>query len=115
MEQMCFMIPILPGKTEAARQYIWEMGHDRWADYDRSQRRVGISNESWFLTSLPSGDYFVLFVQSTDFARTLAMLVQSDDEYDCWFKQGLIDVAGLDLNNPLEMRFPELLLTYAAA
>src|SRR5688572_15069129 len=99
MERVCFMLPIFPGKTEEARRFVAEMGGPRWAEYDRSQRRLGIEEEEWFLTSLPSGDYFIFLMRGHDFARVIALMAQSNDEYDRWFKQQLIDLVGIDLHN----------------
>jgi hypothetical protein len=114
MEQMCFVFPALPGMTDDARRFLWEMGHDREAEYDRSQRRIGITHEVWYLSTLPDGDYVIVYMRGEDLARSLAILAQSDDEFDRWFKQQLLAVAGIDLDDAPEMEFPELLLSYAA-
>ena len=112
MDQTCFVLPIVSGKTDQARSFIQEMGTARRTEFDLAQRRCGISFEVWFLASLPIGDCLVVFQESADLARALGIIAQSDDEFDRWFKQGLIEVAGLDLDNPPEMKLPELLLSY---
>ena len=43
MDQVCIVIPVLPGKTEDARAFQRELDTVRKADYDRSERRVGIT------------------------------------------------------------------------
>ena len=45
MDQICLVLPILPGKTEEARTFQRELDTDRKADYDRSERRIGITKE----------------------------------------------------------------------
>ena len=87
---MCFVLPTLPGKTDEARGFLWEMGHARGAEYDRSQRRIGITHEVWYLSALPDGDYVVVYMQGADLARSLRVLALSDDEFDRWFKQRLL-------------------------
>jgi hypothetical protein len=114
MEEMCYVLPVLPGQTEAARRFLWEMGHSRLADFDSSQRRIGITHESWYLMALPDGDYLIVFMQGVDFARMLALLAQSEDEFDRWFNERLIETTGIDISNPPEMEFPEMLLNYSA-
>ena len=114
MDQMCFIIPVVSGMVDEARDFIHEMGNARWADYDRSQRRIGITHEVWYMASLPSGNSLVVFMESTDLARAFSLLAESDDEFDRWFRQRLIDVAGLDISNPPEMDFPELISSYSA-
>jgi hypothetical protein len=115
MDQICIVLPILPGKTEAARDFQRELDTDRKADYDRSERRIGITKELWFLAALPSGDHFVAYIEGADFNQAMQMFVQSQDEFDLWFKRRLADVTGFDLNNPPgDLAFPELLSRYEA-
>jgi hypothetical protein len=113
MDQMCFVFPPLPGKSDDTRNFLREMGNERRAEYDRSQRRIGIVHEVWYLATLPAGDYVIVYMRGADLARAFAILAQSDDEFDRWFKQRLLEVAGIDLNDLPEMQFPELLLEYS--
>jgi len=46
--------------------------------------------------------------------RQDSQFVQSRDEFDLWFKQRVLDISGLDLNNPPEMELPDLLSVYQA-
>jgi len=48
-----------------------------------------------------------------DFGRALKLFSESRDEFDMWFKQRLADSTGVDLNNPPEMKLPELLSSYS--
>jgi hypothetical protein len=115
VDQICLAFPLLPGQTEAARAFQRELDTDRKADYDRSERRIGITKEVWFLASLPSGDHLVAYIESEDFNRAVQLFVESRDEFDLWFKQRLAAVTGVDLNNPPPgMSFPEVLSRYEA-
>ena len=113
MDQTCFVLPIVSGKTDQARSFIQEMGNARRTEFDLAQQRCSISFEVWYLASLPTGDCLIVFQESADIARAFGIIAQSDDEFDRWFKQGLIEVAGVDLDNLPEMQFPELLLSYS--
>jgi hypothetical protein len=66
----------------------------------------------WFLASAPSGELLVAYIESADFHSAFGQFVTSQDEFDLWFKERFADVTGLDLNDPPEMRLPELLSTY---
>lgn len=113
MDQVCLVLPILPGKTEAARAFHRELDTTRKPDYDRSERRIGVVREYWFLASLPSGDHLVAYFAAEDINKALPTFVASQDEFDLWFKRSLADVTGLDLNNPpADMTLPELLSSY---
>lgn len=115
MDHICLALPILPGKTDAAREFMRELEGPRKPAYDRSERRIGIPKELWFLASLPSGDHFIAYMESENFERSLGLFSQSQDEFDLWFKTRLADATGVDLNNPPpDMRLPEMLSNYRA-
>jgi hypothetical protein len=115
MDQICVVFPILPGKTEDARAFQRELDTARKADYARSEQAIGITKELWYIAALPSGDHFVAFMESEDFAKALGQFAKSRDEFDLWFKRRLNDVTGVDLNNPPpDMKLPELVSTYEA-
>ncbi|MCO5176549.1 MAG: DUF6176 family protein [Thermomicrobiales bacterium] len=113
MDQICFAVPILPGKVDVARAFMTELETERKADYDRSERRIGITKEVWFLANLPSGEHFVAYMESENFAQALQMFSQSQDAFDRWFKERLAEATGLDLANPpTDMSLPEMLSSY---
>jgi hypothetical protein len=115
VDHICVVFPILPGKTEAARAFQSDLDTQRKADYDRSERAIGISKEMWFLASLPTGDHLVAYMESPDFDRALGKFAQSQEEFDQWFKRCFADVTGVDFNNlPADMKLPELVSTYEA-
>ena len=115
MDQICLAVPILPGKVDVARAFMTELEDERKADYDHSERRIGITKEVWFLANLPSGVHFVAYMESENFGQSLQMFSQSQDAFDMWFKERLAESTGLDLNNPpADMSMPELLSNYQA-
>ena len=114
MNQICLVIPITPGKSEDARNFMRELEDERKADYDQSERRIGITKEVWYLASAPGGDQFVAYMETPDFGKALSLFSASRDEFDMWFKRRLADSTGLDLNNPPSMQLPELLSSYSA-
>ena len=91
-----------------------ELEAGRKADYQRSEQRIGIVKEAWYLARAGAGDQLVGYLESPDFRTALAMFSQSKDEFDLWFKQRLADATGLDLNTPPASPLPELLSSYAA-
>ncbi len=115
MDQICLVLPILPGKTSAAREFQRELDGPRKSDYDASERRIGISKEVWYIAATPSGDQFVAYMESENFNDALSMFVQSREEFDLWFKQQLAQATGVDLNDPPEMSLPELVSSYEVA
>ncbi len=115
MDHICLALPILSDKSDAARDFMRELDGERKPDYDRSERRIGITKEAWFLAPLPSGDHLIAYMESPNFNNALEQFVQSRDEFDLWFKERLAEATGLDLNNPPPgMVMPELLSSYQA-
>jgi len=113
MDHICVVFPILPGKTEDARAFQRELDTERKAEYAVSERAIGITREYWFVAALPSGDHFVVFMESEDFSKSLGQFAKSQDKFDLWFKHRLDDVTGVDLNNPpSDMKLPELVSSY---
>ena len=114
MDQICLVIPITAGKTDDAREFMQELEGKRKPDYDRSERRIGITKEAWYLAHTPAGDQFVAYMETEDFGSTLSQFSGSQDEFDLWFKRRLADSTGLDLNIPPSGPVPELLSSYTA-
>jgi hypothetical protein len=113
MDQVCLVLPILPGKADAAREFQRELDGPRKEEYDASERRIGITKEVWYVAPTTSGDEFVAYMESADFTKALSMFVQSRDGFDLWFKERLADATGVDLNDPPEMKLPDLVSSYA--
>jgi hypothetical protein len=112
VDQICLVLPILPGKTAAARDFHGQLDGARKPDYDASERRIGISKEVWYIAATPAGDQLVAYIESEDFTKALSMFVQSREEFDVWFKQHLAEATGVDLNDPPELTLPELVSSY---
>ena len=114
MDQICLVVPILPGRTADAKDFMRELEAGRNADYQRSEQRIGITKEAWYLARTPAGDQLVGYMESPDFPKALGMFSASGDEFDQWFKHRLADATGLDLNTLPTAPLPELLSSYPA-
>ncbi len=116
MDHVCLAVPLLPGRTEQARSFMRQLEGPRRAEFDLSERRIGITKELWYLAKLPSGDHLIGYMEAVDFNRALQAFVGSRDPFDLWFKAEMLAVSGLDLNNPpATMQPPELLSHYEAS
>jgi hypothetical protein len=113
MDPVCLVMPILPGKTDEARAFLQELEGPRKAEFDLSERRIGISKELWYLATLPSGDQLVAYMEAANFGEAVGQFSASQDSFDLWFKRRMADVTGVDLNNiPPGFAPPELLSHY---
>ena len=115
MDHICLALPIVNGQTAAARAFLKQLDTTRRAEFDESERRIGISKELWYLATLPSGDHLVAYMEASDFGHALASFVGSREPFDLWFKEEMRAVTGVDLNDPpADMAPAELLSHYEA-
>ncbi len=112
MEQTCLVVPVLPGKSEATREFYREVEGSRRNEFRDSEERLGITREIAWLAHTDAGDTAVIYIESEDFAKALGQFSQSEEDFDLWFKEHVLALSGLDLNNPPEMELPEVLSTY---
>ena len=114
MGHTCLVVPVLPGKEGELRAFYREVDGPRQQDYERSEQRLGITKEIAWVAPVDGGSAAVIYIESENFEQTFSEFVQSQDEFDLWFKQRVLDISGLDLNNPPEMELSELLSVYQA-
>ncbi len=115
MDQVCAVFAVLPGKSGAARDFMRQLDAERRAEFDRSERRIGITKEVWFLAQAADGDRLVGYMESKNFKDAIGMFSQSRDAFDLWFKQRFAEVTGVDFNSlPPDLKLPELLSSYQA-
>lgn len=116
MDHVCIALPVLPGKAADARVFLNQLDGAQRDAFDASERRIGISKELWFLAALPAGDHLVGYMESADFGTALQSFVTSRDAFDLWFKRQMLNVTGVDLNNPpADLQPAELLSHYDAS
>ncbi len=114
MEQVCFALPVKADKTEDARVFMRDLDNARKAEFDKSERRIGITKESWFLQHLGAGDVLIGYMESAHFGKSLQQFAQSRDDFDLWFKQRMFEITGVDLNDPPPGPLSEQLSRYEA-
>ena len=105
-ESIAFTIPILPGKTGRDREVMrscWQ--GERQADHQASRHRLGITSESVWLQPTPAGDVAIVHLEADDVGRALEGMATSQDPFDVFFREYVLDVHGVDLTQgfpPLE-------------
>ena len=90
MDHVCLALPLLPGQADHARAFLRQLDGDRREEFDRSERRIGITKELWYLAQLPSGDQLIGYMEAVDFSRALQAFVSSRDPFDMWFKAEML-------------------------
>jgi hypothetical protein len=88
--------PILPGKTDAWREFIAELNGARHADYVASRTAAGVRERAFFQPT-PMGDFVVLTLEGDDPQGSFVKIAHGTDEFSTWFKAQVKDVHGFDL------------------
>jgi len=112
MDEICLVTPVLAGRADTAREFLRRLDGDRRADYQRSEQQLGITKEVWFLAAGPRELSLVAYIEAPDFPHSLRAFAASRDAFDVWFKHQLLEVSGVDLNQPSQTVLPELLSSY---
>lgn len=99
MIENAFFVPILPGKTEAAKSFAGELSGPRRAELDNAQTTV--TKECWYLQETPHGDFLIVVYTSPNPEKVHAALAVSDEPFDVWFRSQILDITGIDISTPL--------------
>ncbi|MGP8124451.1 MAG: DUF6176 family protein [Nitrososphaerales archaeon] len=111
MVQFAAAFPVLPGKEDAVRQFSKDMQAKK-KDFERSEKRMGVKRESWFLQSSPQGSLIIAHFEAKDLNKVMVGLAKSTDPFDVWMKNQVQQLTGLDMSAPPTGPVPELLLSY---
>jgi hypothetical protein len=114
MDQALFTLPILPGKTGAARAFLQEMGGPRRQELAACGDSAGIAKEMWALQQMPQGDFLVVYITGEDLTHAFKEFAASQSEFDRWCKQHVLETTGADLNTPPPGPISEILADTAA-
>ena len=106
------LFPIRQDATDELEKFAARiMGPDA-ALFDRSQRRVGISKEYWFLHDTPAGKLVVFYVEADDVAKALGAFVASQEPDDLMLKDQVRKLTGVNIARVPAASFPRILLQY---
>ena len=106
--------PVLPGKEDEPAKFARET-LDRREEFDASQKRLSISEEEWALQHTPMGSLVIVRFEGADVPAAFAGLAESDDAFDVWFRQRVLEITGVDLAAPSEDPLPEVILSWPSS
>jgi hypothetical protein len=81
-----FAAPLLPGKTDAARQFAHEAYVTRVNEMAESRGEKGLTREEVFLNQTPMGDLVVVYIEGDDPVEGNRQFAASNSAFDRWFK-----------------------------
>ena len=80
MSLIAVAFPILPGKTEAWREWMAEVNGSRREEFDESRRSAGV-HERTFLQSTPMGDVVIVTLEGDDPGRAFGKMLGADNDF----------------------------------
>src|ERR1044071_8227343 len=82
VKEIGIAIPIAPGKTEDWRTAIQELTGPRYAEYEASRKRFGLTSQTTFLQRTPMGDFAVIHMTGPDVHASFHAMSESRDKWD---------------------------------
>ncbi len=89
-------VPIAPGKTAAWQTALEDLLGPRYAEYDASRRRYGLTSQTTFLQRTPMGDFAVIHLTGADVRASFHAMQTSQDPWDVRWRQMTSDLHGFD-------------------
>jgi len=97
---MAMTNPIPPERFASWRAAVAEMAGARRAEFAAARRRQGIHRQVARVQQTPEGPREILLMETTDPARAFTLMATSQEPFDVWFRQVLVDTFGIDLTQP---------------
>jgi hypothetical protein len=111
-QTVIIVAPILPGKAEAWRRFMQEMWGSRRREYEASRRRLGIQVERAWISETRRRTLGIILIEADHPEQAWATLASSNHPFDCWFREQLLTLQGLDLTRPDPAFLPDLVLAW---
>lgn len=90
------VMPLLPGKSEEWRRWVQELQGSRRTEYAASRNRLGIRSERCWIGTVHGAEVVFVYLEVDD-SMGMSHLVSSMHPFDCWYRQKLREVYGLDV------------------
>ena len=101
MPELMFAVPVLPGMEEENRRFTRQLVGERKAEHQASRKRLGWTMEQVWHQKSPDQTFSITRHRLDDPEKTMADLAASKDPFDVFFKERILEIHGMDLNQPL--------------
>ena len=88
-------------------------GGPRHAEFAAARRRQGIDRQIVWVQQTSEGPREILLIETADPARAFMLMATSQEPFDVWFRQVLVDTFGIDLTQSAGPP-PETVLDWSA-
>lgn len=101
MATIAMAFPIRPEKFSSWRKTVVDLAGPRREEFGAARRRQGCTRERIWLQQTPQGPLEIIILETEDPARTLQEIATSQEPFDVWFRQFVLEHYGLDLSQPM--------------
>jgi hypothetical protein len=98
MPGFAFSIPVVPGKEELDRSTFDEMLGSRREEYEAALREAGLTRQTVWHQTTPSGTVAVVYVEGDNPEAGVAQLGASEAPLNAWFRDRMKEVHGVDIS-----------------
>jgi hypothetical protein len=96
LSEAAIAVPIAPGKTAAWQAALEELLGPRYAEYEASRRRFGLTSQTTFLQQTPMGDFAVIHLTGPDVHASFHAMSSSQDRWDVKWRELTLNLHGVD-------------------
>jgi len=89
-------VPIAPGKTAAWQSALEELLGPRYAEYESSRKRFGLTSQTTFLQKTPMGDFALIHLTGPDVHASFHAMSSSPATWDVKWRELTLDLHGMD-------------------
>jgi hypothetical protein len=89
-------IPIAPGKTADWQAALEELTGPRYAEYETSRRRFGLTSQTTFVQKTPMGDFALIHLTGADVHASFHAMATSQDPWDVKWRALTMNLHGVD-------------------
>lgn len=99
MASIGFVVPVLPGKEQADREWMDAMEGARREGYQSAWREAGVTRHAVWQQHTADGTVDIVYLEADDIPAALQDISRSDAPFQRWFRERVLDVHGIDLTS----------------
>jgi flagellar motility protein MotE (MotC chaperone) len=112
MEPIAMAFPVLPGKSEKARQFMKSLKTEHARDFAALEKKLETTKEAVFLQSSPGGDMIIDYYECAHPQKSAKALAELKDKFAVWMKSEISDITGVDVEAMAKEPMPEQVLLF---
>jgi hypothetical protein len=99
MSSISFVVPVLPGKEQAHRDWMDAIAGARREEYRSAWKNAGVTRHAVWQQQTPNGTVDVVYLEAADVPAAMQDITSSDEPFQRWFRERVLDVHGIDLTS----------------